>query len=89
MCAAAWTPAPSTANDCAPGLARCWAASALAAAVRAVVNGSPSINASGRPVTGSSTSTVALRLGRPARALPGFTLPNLHTGPVEGDSRAA
>jgi hypothetical protein len=65
------------------------AASALAAEVRSAVRVVPSMIATKRPSSGSRTRTVALTVGRPAVALPGFTLPNLLTAPLSGARRAA
>jgi hypothetical protein len=72
-----------------PGLASSEAARALAAEVRSAVRLVPSMIATRPPSSGSSTNTVALTVGRPAVALPGFRLPNLLTAPLPGARRAA
>ena len=66
--ARACTPVPSTASTAASSRASSRTESAEQAAVRSAVTTSPSITASGAPVAGSKTATMALWVGRPLAA---------------------
>ncbi len=69
----ACTPAPKTATVAASSRARRSAANPPTAPVRSAVSQVPSISASVRPVTGSTTSTTAWMTGSPRSAFSGLT----------------